>query len=56
MQNNLCSQSFHAILTSMFDILQGIYWKSEPCSKHFNDVQSLVCSILQYADYLDNQV
>ena len=56
MQNNLCSQSLHAISSSMFDILQGNYWKSEPWSKCFSEVQSLACSIFQYADYLDNQV
>ena len=40
----------------MFDILQGNYWKSEPWSKYFSVVQSLACSILQYAEYLDSQV
>lgn len=54
--NNLCSQSLHAISSSLFDILQGNYWKSEPWSKYFSEVQSLACSILQYAEYLDSQV
>ena len=30
--------------------------KSEPWSKYFSEVQSLACSILQYAEYLDSQV
>ena len=54
--NNLCSQSLHAISSSLFDILQGNYWKSKPWSKYFSEVQSLACSILQYAEYLDSQV
>ena len=45
--NNLCSQSLHAISSSLFDILQGNYWKSEPWSKYFSELQLLVayCSM-----------
>lgn len=53
--SNLLSDILKTVSRSLFSLLQGSYWKRQHWQNFGSEMESLVGSLAQYADYLERQ-